>query len=65
MLTLGVVATLLANADFGSTHGAAGIIMSAWPGVAFVGSAEVPSAWSASPRRRACLRSTWTSSRSK
>lgn len=41
MLTLGVMATLLANADFGGSHGIAGIILSAWPGVAFVGSAEV------------------------
>lgn len=40
MLALGVLATLLANADFGSRHGAAGIILSAWPGIAFVGSAE-------------------------
>lgn len=41
MLALGVLATLAANADFGSSHSAAGVIMSAWPGIAFVGSAEV------------------------
>jgi Protein of unknown function (DUF2637) len=41
MLALGVLATLAANADFGATHGAAGIVLSAWPAVAFIGSAEV------------------------
>ena len=41
MLALGVLATLAANADFGSSHSAAGVIISAWPGIAFVGSAEV------------------------
>lgn len=28
-----------ANADYGRTHGAAGILMSMWPGLAFIGSA--------------------------
>ena len=41
MLALGVAATLAANADFGAAHGAAGIVLSAWPAIAFVGSAEV------------------------
>jgi hypothetical protein len=41
MLGLGVAATLAANADFGAAHGAAGIVLSAWPAVAFIGSAEV------------------------
>jgi len=41
ILGLGVAATLAANADFGSSHGVAGIVLSAWPAVAFIGSAEV------------------------
>jgi hypothetical protein len=41
MLGLGVAATLAANADFGAAHGGAGIVLSAWPAIAFVGSAEV------------------------
>jgi Protein of unknown function (DUF2637) len=41
MLALGVLATLGANADFGAAHGGAGIALSARPGIAFVGSAEV------------------------
>jgi hypothetical protein len=41
MLVLGVAATLAANADFGSNHGIAGIVLSAWPAIAFVGSAEI------------------------
>ena len=41
MLALGVLATLGANADFGAARGGAGIALSAWPGIAFVGSAEV------------------------
>ncbi len=41
MLALGVIATLAANADFGAAHGAAGIVLSEWPAIAFVGSAEV------------------------
>src|SRR5258708_40047767 len=41
MLGLGVAATLAANADFGSAHGVAGIVLSAWPAVAFAGSGEV------------------------
>lgn len=41
VLALGVLATLAANADFGAAHGIAGIVLSAWPAIAFVGSAEV------------------------
>ena len=41
MLALGVLATLAANADFGAAHGAAGIVLSAWPAVAFAGSVEI------------------------
>jgi hypothetical protein len=41
MLALGVAATLAANADFGAAHGAAGIVLSAWPAIAFAGSVEV------------------------
>jgi len=40
MLASGVLATLAANADYGSAHGPAGILMSMWPGLAFIGSAE-------------------------
>jgi hypothetical protein len=41
MLALGVAATLAANADFGAAHGATGIVLSAWPAIAFAGSVEV------------------------
>jgi hypothetical protein len=41
MLALGILATLAANADFGTAHGSAGIVLSAWPAVAFIGTAEV------------------------
>jgi hypothetical protein len=40
MLVLGIAGTLAANAYSGSAHGAAGITLAMWPGVAFVGSAE-------------------------
>jgi len=41
MLVLGVLATLGANAAIGAAHGAVGIMVSAWPAVAFIGTAEV------------------------
>lgn len=34
LAALGVAATLAANADFGAAHGAAGIVLSAWPAAA-------------------------------
>jgi hypothetical protein len=41
MLAFSVLATLAANAAFGAAHGLVGILVSAWPAVAFTGSAEV------------------------
>ena len=40
LLGLGVAATLAANAAAGASHGPAGIAVSMWPAVAFIGSAE-------------------------
>ena len=40
LLGLGVTATLAANAAAGASHGAAGIAVSMWPAVAFIGAAE-------------------------
>lgn len=41
MLGLSVVATLTANIAYGSAFGAAGALLSGWPAVAFIGSAEM------------------------
>jgi hypothetical protein len=41
MLAAGVLATLSANAYSGAAHGAPGIVLACWPGIAFVGSTEV------------------------
>jgi hypothetical protein len=41
MLALGVAATIAANVAYGATYGAVGAVISAWPAVAFVGSAEL------------------------
>lgn len=41
MLTAGVLATLSANAYSGMAHGAPGIVLAMWPGIAFIGSTEV------------------------
>ncbi len=41
MLSLGVAATIAANVAYGSAYGLTGAIISAWPAVAFVGSAEL------------------------
>lgn len=41
MLTLGVLATLAANAYSGLGHGIAGMVLACWPAVAFIGSTEV------------------------
>jgi hypothetical protein len=43
MLALGVMATLAANASSGLGHGIAGMLVGAWPAVAFIGSTG--SAW--------------------
>jgi Protein of unknown function (DUF2637) len=40
LLATGVLATLAANAAYGAAHGTIGILVSAWPAIAFVGSAE-------------------------
>jgi Protein of unknown function (DUF2637) len=40
LLGLGVAATLTANAAAGASHGVAGVAVSMWPAVAFIGSAE-------------------------
>ena len=41
MLGLGVTATLAANAAYGAPFGLTGILLSGWPGIAFVGSVEI------------------------
>jgi hypothetical protein len=41
MLGLGVAATVAANVAYGATYGPVGAAISAWPAVAFVGSAEL------------------------
>jgi hypothetical protein len=41
MLALGVGATIAANAIYGVSHGWLGIILSAWPAIAFIGAAEL------------------------
>jgi hypothetical protein len=41
MLALGVAATIAANVAYGAAYGAVGAVISAWPAVAFVGSAEL------------------------
>ena len=41
MLGLGVAATIAANIAYGASYGATGAVISAWPAVAFVGSAEL------------------------
>jgi len=41
MLGLGVTATLGANAAYGAPYGPTGILLSGWPGIAFVGSVEI------------------------
>ena len=41
MLGLGVAATVAANVAYGATYGPVGAVISAWPAVAFVGSAEL------------------------
>ena len=40
MLGLGVTATLAANAAYGAPFGVTGMLVSGWPGIAFVGSVE-------------------------
>jgi hypothetical protein len=40
LLGLGVAATLTANAAAGASHGVAGVAVSMWPAVAFIGAAE-------------------------
>ena len=41
MLALGVGATLAANVGYGAAYGWVGAVVSAWPAVAFIGSAEM------------------------
>jgi hypothetical protein len=41
MLGLGVAATVAANVAYGSAFGVLGAVISAWPAVAFIGSAEM------------------------
>lgn len=41
MLGLGVAATIGANIAYGAAYGATGAVISAWPAVAFIGSAEL------------------------
>jgi Protein of unknown function (DUF2637) len=41
MLALGVTATVAANVAYGLPHGLLAAVVSAWPGVSFVGSAEL------------------------
>jgi hypothetical protein len=41
VLALGIAATVAANVAHGLPHGALAAIVSAWPGVSFVGSAEL------------------------
>ena len=41
MLGLGVGATVLANVAYGAPYGALGAVISAWPAVAFIGTAEM------------------------
>jgi Protein of unknown function (DUF2637) len=41
MIGLGVAATIAANVAYGATYGVVGAVISAWPAVAFVGSAEL------------------------
>jgi hypothetical protein len=41
MLTLGVLATLMANVAYGAPFGLSGELLSGWPAVAFVGSVEM------------------------
>jgi hypothetical protein len=41
MLGLGVAATVAANVAYGAAFGPVGAVISAWPAVAFVGSAEL------------------------
>ena len=51
MLALGVGATIAANVAFGAPYGPLGAIISSWPGIAFVGSAEMALAMVRSSRR--------------
>lgn len=41
MLWLGIIATVTANVAYGAAYGITGAIISAWPAVAFIGSAEM------------------------
>ena len=41
MLGLGVAATIAANVAYGASYGGTGAVISAWPAVAFIGSAEL------------------------
>jgi hypothetical protein len=41
MLALGIAATVAANAAYGARYGLLGVVVSAWPAVAFIGSAEL------------------------
>jgi len=41
MLALSVLATLAANVGYGARYGLAGALLSGWPAVAFIGSAEM------------------------
>jgi len=41
MLAASVAATLAANISYGSAYGVAGALLSGWPAVAFIGSAEM------------------------
>lgn len=41
MLGLGVAATIAANVAYGAAYGLTGAVISAWPAVAFIGSAEL------------------------
>lgn len=53
MLGLGVAATLGANAAYGAPYGLTGILLSGWPGIAFVGSVEIALGMVRRTRKRA------------
>lgn len=53
MLGLGVTATLGANAAYGAPYGPTGIMLSGWPGIAFVGSVEIALGMVRRTRKRA------------